>query len=597
LIGWLRLPARAQSQSAELEEFPDSGWSIRLRLLLYVTLALSPIALISIVQGIDRASRDTAEVRERLIQTARAASTSEENILAAAEQIARAMANLPEVRNAEADCRQYLSDALRGVAFFADMARVDAKGQVICSASSRGAGLDLSRQPIWRGIAAGDEFRVAGEPTNRLTSQPAILGMLPIFDSHGRFQGAVAIAIDVHWLDSMLRSSRLPHDSVVAIFGRGGNIIAANHSGVARSVFGHGTDGSDEVRSAPDKNGRTWNYATSALLGKDVFVGFAMRRASLFGPTYVHVTTDFILPFLMIALTWLAIWVVTDRQLARWIVYLRRISAAYRRGHYTVRPNLEGAPKEFRQLGAALAQMASSIEDRDRRLRDALAQKSLLIREIHHRVKNNLQIVMSLLSLQANQLRDPAAKAALKESRARINALALVHRILHELEDQSLVDLKRLLEDLAAQTGEGFGGDRRDLAIETDIVSRHVSSALAVPVALFTVEALTNVFKHAFPPAKRSGGIIRVTLRPAPEGRLRLAIEDNGVGFSADESDTVGTRLIHTFGQQVCGTALIHSQPGKGTVVELWFPDPDLPDSTGEDADAETPVRIAAAGA
>lgn len=560
-----------------------------------MTLALSPIALVSIVQGIDRANRDGAEVRERLIQTARAASTSEQNILAAAEQIARAMANLPEVRNVEAGCRQDLADALRGVAFFSDMARVDTKSHVVCSASDRGTGLDLSRQPIWKDIARTGDFRVTGEATSGLTSQPAILGMLPITGGDGRFQGAVVIAIDVHWLDDMLHSSRLPKDSVVAVFGRGGHIIAANHPRVAQAIFGKGAeaDGGD-VRFAPDAKGRTWTCATSPLLGKNVLVGFAMRRASLFGPTYVHVLIDFGLPFLMLALTWLAIWVVTERQLTRWIVYLARISETYRRGHYSVRPKLEGAPKDFQQLGSALAGMAESIEDRDRRLRDAVAQKTVLIREIHHRVKNNLQIVMSLLSLQANQLHDASAQAALQDSRARINALALVHRILHELEDQSLVDLKRLLEDLTVQTREGFG-DRHDLQIETDILPRYVSSALAVPLALFTVEALTNVFKHAFPRSGRIGGTIRVTLRPAPEGRLRLAIEDNGVGFEG-EPESVGTRLIQTFGQQVGGTGMIHSQPGKGTTVELWFPDPDLPDAETDGNAARPYLRVVAPG-
>src|SRR5205814_748247 len=82
----------------------------------------------------------------------------------------------------------------------------------------------------------------------------------------------------------------------------------------------------------------------------------------------------------------------------------------HRSGHYAIRPALQGAPAEFQMLGSALSGMADSVQDRDRRLREALAQKSILLREIHHRVKNNLQIVMSLLNLQAKQLQDSAAK-------------------------------------------------------------------------------------------------------------------------------------------------------------------------------------------
>src|SRR6185312_16232706 len=88
--------------------------------------------------------------------------------------------------------------------------------------------------------------------------------------------------------------------------------------------------------------------------------------------------------------------------------------------------------------------MAESIQDRDRRLRDAVEQKSILISEIHHRVKNNLQVVMSLLSLQAGQIREASAREALLQAQVRISALALVHRILHEIEYQSTVDVGRV---------------------------------------------------------------------------------------------------------------------------------------------------------
>ena len=115
-----------------------------------------------------------------------------------------------------------------------------------------------------------------------------------------------------------------------------------------------------------------------------------------------------------------------------------------------------------------MSEMAENIQDRDRRLRDAVNLKSTLIKEIHHRVKNNLQIVMSLLSIQANQVKDPGARDALMQAQTRINALALVHRILNELEDQSTLDLKQLLEELSRQIAEGMG-DTDHVKIEVDV--------------------------------------------------------------------------------------------------------------------------------
>jgi two-component sensor histidine kinase len=102
-----------------------------------------------------------------------------------------------------------------------------------------------------------------------------------------------------------------------------------------------------------------------------------------------------------------------------------------------------------------------------------------------------------------------------------------------------------------------------------------VAGSVAVALALFTVEALTNIFKHAFPGDKQ--GVIKVTMEPVDGGKLRLAIADNGMGFSMDETGkSVGSRLIKTFGLQLGGVSGVHSEPGQGTVVDLIFPDPDL---------------------
>jgi two-component sensor histidine kinase len=223
-------------------------------------------------------------------------------------------------------------------------------------------------------------------------------------------------------------------------------------------------------------------------------------------------------------------------------------------------------------LGDALSEMAEGIQDRDRRLRESVNMKTTLIKEIHHRVKNNLQIVMSLLSIQATQVKDPGAREALMQAQTRINALALVHRILNELEDQSTLDLKQLLEELSRQIAEGMG-DTEHVKILVDVPSIVVASGVAVALALFTVEALTNIFKHAYP--SHAEGVIRVGLKPDTPGNLRLAIADDGVGFHMDQTGkSVGSRLIRTFGAQLGGVATVTSEAGRGTVVALVFPDP-----------------------
>jgi two-component sensor histidine kinase len=554
----------------------EPGWTLRRRLQAIITLALLPVVLVSISQGVARARLDIENVHDRLIQSARNVSAGDQNLLAAAEQVLRAVGSLGDVRGMNGNCDGVLSDTLIGVRYFSNLSRIDANGRVVCSAMALAHGLNVTNAAVFKDAQKTDGMAVSNELTSRVTGQPVIGGMLALHKPDGSFDGTVAIALDVHWIDYMMRSAALPKGAVVVVYDRGGKVIATNNkdvgAAIAHAALLSGAD-PNEVSSAQDSRGDMWRYGTSLLKGNSIFVAFGMGESRLFGPTYLHVGLDFALPILMIGFAWFAIWLATDRQVTQWISYLRRIAAAYRSGHYAIRPDLAEAPAEFKLLGDALSEMAEGIQDRDRRLHEAVDMKTTLIKEIHHRVKNNLQIVMSLLSIQANQVKDPVAKDALLQAQTRINALALVHRILNELEDQSTLDIRQLLEELCHQIAGGMSHDQ--VKVEVNVPSRVVSGSLAVALALFTVEALTNIFKHAFPGERQ--GVIRVTMTPVEGGKLRLAIADDGVGFAMDTTGkSVGSRLIKTFGLQLGGVSSVQSMPGQGTVVDLVFPDPDL---------------------
>jgi two-component sensor histidine kinase len=527
------------------------------------------------VQGLDRARRDVAQIRERLVADARLSAAPEQNVLAAAEHIGRVLASLPQVSNATDSCEDELASALKGISFISNASRIDRRGRVACSAHPAAGGLPAGNLSNWRALRSDADFQISGQSHSTVTGEPIVLVRLPLRDAAGQFDGALDMEIEARWFDDMIRRSRLPRGSVVALFDRSGAIIASNDPARAIRLFPRGSliGNAETVHVASDRQGKNWIYAAAPLLAENVFVGFAVPEAGALRPTHIRVATDFSLPFAMLALSWLAIWIATERQVTRWIVYLRRIATAYRAGHYALRPKLAGASREFRVLGDSLSTMADSIQERDRSLREALAQKSLLIKEVHHRVKNNMQIVMSLLSLQAGRLRDPAAQDALRQARGRINALALVHRILYEIEDQQSVDIKPLLEQLADQTREGFGGERREIRSVVEAESLELPAESAVPVALFVVEALTNAFKHAFPLGR--GGTVALCLHRLDSDTLKLAVKDDGIGLDESRLETsIGGRLISTFGQQLGGRAQIHSSGSGGTAVELIFPQP-----------------------
>jgi len=552
----------------------EPGWTLRRRLQAIITLALLPVVLVSIFQGVARARLDIDNVHRNLLQSARNVAAGDQNLLAAAEQVLRAVGSLSEVRGMNGNCDGVLADTLIGVRYFSNLSRIDADGRVACSAMALAHGLSVKEYAVFKEAQKAEGMVVSNELINRVTGQPVIGGMLALRKPDGTFDGTVAISLDVHWIEYMMRSANLPKGAVVAVYDRSGSVIATNSKDVGTAIAKAAISSPDnDVSTALDSRGDLWRFGNASLMGNSIFVAFAMGESRLFGATYLHVGLDFALPILMIGFAWFAIWLATDRQVTQWINYLRRIAAAYRSGHYAIRPDLAEAPVEFKLLGDAMSEMAEGIQDRDRRLREAVEVKTTLIKEIHHRVKNNLQIVMSLLSIQANQVRDQVAKDALLQAQTRINALALVHRILNELEDQSTLDIKQLLEELSHQIAGGMSND--NVRVEVDVTSRVVSGSTAVALALFTVEALTNIFKHAFPSERQ--GVIRVGLAAADGGKLKLTISDDGMGFAMNGTGrSVGSRLIKTFGLQLGGVSSVHSEPGQGTVVDLIFPDPDL---------------------
>jgi two-component sensor histidine kinase len=272
-------------------------------------------------------------------------------------------------------------------------------------------------------------------------------------------------------------------------------------------------------------------------------------------------------------LTAAVIWFGLERLVLRWLRYLERITSLYAEGRRGVRPErIVAAPAEIRSLGETFSRMADLIDVHETELRDSLEQKEMLVREVHHRVKNNLQLVMSLLSLHGRRVRDPHAELAFMEVRERITALATLHRRLYESETLDSVDLRWFLEDLCAELRKGGAPGSRAVRLETDIDSVEFSAGAAVPLGLLVTEAISNAYKHAF--RDESSGSIRLTAHRL-EGEMLVSVADDGVGGrpgtgEPDESG-LGRSLMESFAKQLGGTLEVETTT-EGTRVGVRFP-------------------------
>jgi two-component sensor histidine kinase len=190
-----------------------------------------------------------------------------------------------------------------------------------------------------------------------------------------------------------------------------------------------------------------------------------------------------------------------------------------------------------------------------------LGEKEWLVKEIHHRVKNNLQIVISLLNTQAAFLDDKDALNAIRESRYRMQAISLIHQKLYQSDNMALIDMNMYINELVVFLKDGFSDINR-IKFDLQIAPVRLDVSQSVPVGLILNEAITNAIKYAF----TGNGTIIVSLQPADAGYLALVIADNGKGFPEGEIPTqrgsMGMMLMHTLAEQLDGNLQIQSRNG-----------------------------------
>jgi two-component sensor histidine kinase len=199
-----------------------------------------------------------------------------------------------------------------------------------------------------------------------------------------------------------------------------------------------------------------------------------------------------------------------------------------------------------------------------------LAEKEWLMKEIHHRVKNNLQIVISLLSTQSSYLDNDIAYHAIRESQHRMQSISLIHQKLYQSENLALVEIDAYILDLVAYLRDSFDTGSR-IVFEMDIAHAELDVTRAVPLGLILNEAITNSIKYAFPDHKE--GKISITLKKVTENSFVLSIHDNGVGIEAkteiSKGKSLGMSLMRGLSKQLGGKLNIESSNGLTVTVEF----------------------------
>jgi two-component sensor histidine kinase len=189
-----------------------------------------------------------------------------------------------------------------------------------------------------------------------------------------------------------------------------------------------------------------------------------------------------------------------------------------------------------------------------------------LIRELFHRTKNNMQNILSFISLESWRIEDPRFRETLRSLETRIYSMSLVHRMLYEYNDLSRLSLSAYLREFAAYITAAENIETRNIRLDLAMDEVSVTLDIAMPVGLVVSELIANSLKHAFP--EKRAGVVRISLTNLPGGELLLQVEDNGIGASKDFDpgalDSLGLQLVSSLAESQLGGAAVFGPTEEG---------------------------------
>jgi two-component system, sensor histidine kinase PdtaS len=232
----------------------------------------------------------------------------------------------------------------------------------------------------------------------------------------------------------------------------------------------------------------------------------------------------------------------------------------------TARTRLEEA---LRQANEALD---ARVQERTAALQSANEALVMLLREVHHRVKNNFQVLSSLLSLQADAIEDAPARMALQDMQDRVHSMAMIHESLSQSQSAARMPMAPYLHILATQLLEAHGQEEGRITLTMDLEDVALPLNQLIPCGLLVNELLTNAFKYAYPAGQ--SGTIHIALKATATAHVALTVQDTGVGLPAGldvhQAASLGLQLVAMLTEQLGGTLTLTPHPG--TTMTITFP-------------------------
>jgi two-component sensor histidine kinase len=546
------------------------------RVLFFLSLALLPIGLIAIVQTRDITAQYRINGELSLLAVTEQASSAERYVLQEAFGAADALGSIVLLhRNNLQGCSAFMRAYKRATDVYEVVGYIPVSGIMECS-SADGV-FDFSGTPGYAARIADPRERAEPGRQGGVTGQNVSIITSPVFDQ-GALLGYIALAIPHSAIDAIKEPDLvLQPEAFVTLNDEGviltsnGPLAAAEQEMPGAKALSHFSGNTGRVFRAPNRAGVMRVYAVQPIVQRGAYALSVWPVDTPFlKPGLVGTLGSFVPIIMWIASLVVAFWALNRLALR----HIRKLGRQMRR--FALNRNLPrkalhpSVPVELRDMESAFTSMGESILRDEAQLEDSLREKNILLKEVHHRVKNNLQLISSIMNMQIRQADSDEAGRVLRRLQERILSLATVHKNLYQNDNIVRADAKQLLSEAVGQLLKvGLGpGSNVEVTQSYDEISFEADDA--APLTLLVSEAITNALKHVGGDTEEPGRLAVTMVKDGPEHAL-LTISNSISNTPQPDGTGLGSKLIHAFARQLNGNVEVTQTETDYTLALRFF--------------------------
>jgi two-component sensor histidine kinase len=558
------------------------------RLMAAFGIALMPLALLSYNQAQKFEDESQARWESALFGETLLAASFQIDAISRARGVAAALADtiLPDINNPDR-CTSVMQLLVSHETNFSFAGFIPPDGNMICA--STGKPYSFAGNAGLKALLADPKPLMSVNQKGPISGESVLIFSHPVLGFNGQLLGFVSLSLPHRALEvravapSPSDPSRIEPISLITFDGEGTILTATSGLGTATDRTPAHRPLAEFVSKKPltfrdtVASGESRTFAVMAIVPGQLYVLGSWPATVTANSAFVSFLPLWVFPLAMWLASLLVAFLAAEHQILRHVRSLRQSIIAFAGGSRLVAPpDLSAAPNELRDVGVAYERMMSSVLHDAAAMENSMRQKEVLLREVHHRVKNNLQLIASIMNMQIRKSVNPEARVLLKNLHERVMSLATVHRELYQTSGLTEVRADELLESIVAQVLRMGATNDRQVKTKTSFDPIRLTPDQAVPLSLILTEALTNALKHGSTSSSANLGL-SISLLQIAEDTARLEIT-NSLRDADDiplpnslESTGLGQQLLTAFASQLMGKLTVGAADGHYSVC-LDFP-------------------------